>query len=81
MGPDRKGYGPHRLCHRVIAQHDIPRTEQKTALAMVADGSEYVAVLRVLPTFGCVLHELGVYTPKSDKGDPEFRAQFDEDDE
>lgn len=59
------GESEHRLCARVQHGNGGSGREQKalaTDLAVVTDGSGYAARLRVLPTFGCVLHEEA--TPK-----------------
>lgn len=57
---DEEGESDHRLCARI--EHGNGGSGQQTKklasdLAVVTDGSGYAARLRVLPTFGCVLHE------------------------
>ncbi len=57
---DDEGEPGHHYCARV--QHGNGGTSQQRKelaheLAVVTDGSGYAARLRVLPTFGCVLHE------------------------
>jgi hypothetical protein len=49
----------HGTCTRII--HGNPAAVERdwvlTAPAVVTDGSGYAARLKVLPSFGCVLHE------------------------
>ena len=50
----------HHPCARIIHGNGSPDERGpniKDEPAMVTDGSGYAARLRVLPTFGCVLHE------------------------
>jgi hypothetical protein len=47
----------HRECNRIPHGNGTVTRETLTAPAIVTDGSGYVAKLRVLPTFGCALHE------------------------
>jgi len=58
----------HRACARIIHGNGYkPERPPLTELAVVTDGSGYSARLRVLPTFGCVLHE------SKDEGDSPIR--------
>lgn len=55
-----EGESAHRLCARI--EHGNGGSGQQTKKlasdpAVVTDGSGYAARLRVLPTFGCTLHE------------------------
>ncbi len=57
---DEDGESAHRLCARI--EHGNGGSGQQTKKlasdpAVVTDGSGYAARLRVLPTFGCTLHE------------------------
>jgi len=57
---DEEGESAHRLCARIEHGNGGSGLETKklaTDLAVVTDGSGYAARLRVLPTFGCMLHE------------------------
>jgi hypothetical protein len=57
---DTYGETKHHNCVRIIHGNGGGSwTRQKTAVepAVVTDGSGYAASLRVLPTFGCSLHE------------------------
>lgn len=50
----------HATCTRIIhgnGDNDLMRQSIRE-LAIVTDGSGYAARLRVLPEFGCVLHEM-----------------------
>ncbi len=49
----------HHRCERVMHGNAGGRetAERLTEPAVVVDGSGYVAVLRVLPSFGCILWE------------------------
>lgn len=51
----------HHACARIIHGNDCASNWTSAARAaepaVVTDGSGYAARLRVLPTFGCVLHE------------------------
>ena len=51
----------HHACARIIHGNETGSGTTSKAkaieIAVVTDGSGYAARLRVLPTFGCVLHE------------------------
>lgn len=49
----------HHACARIIHGngHQIPFAIVNAEPAIVTDGSGFAARLRVLPTFGCALHE------------------------
>lgn len=49
----------HHACARIIHGNsgDDPMSKVAKELAVVTDGSGYAARLRVLSSFGCVLHE------------------------
>lgn len=61
QGDDDMRESEHRYCARIIhgnAASYGPEAEQALRdLAVVTDGSGYAARLRVLPEFGCALHE------------------------
>jgi hypothetical protein len=66
----KRDWDTHRVCARIIHGNSSEldengvEAEERSAneLAVVTDGSGYAAVLRVLPEFGCVLHETKVAT-------------------
>ncbi len=45
----------HRVCERI--PHSTRGDDHREMFAIVSDGSDYIARLRVLPDFGCVLWE------------------------
>ena len=68
LPPSGNGFGPgdtretdHHACARIIhgngsqSRGDFAKVNAEPAV--VTDGSGYAARLRVLPTFGCALHE------------------------
>jgi hypothetical protein len=63
MGDDEnKDETAHHACARIIhgngdAKYKLPFAQLNAEPALVTDGSGYSARLKVLPTFGCVLHE------------------------
>ena len=59
----------HHYCARVQHGNGGSAYQRETLAkdaAVVTDGSGYAARLRVLPTFGCVLHEPRTTSPRKD---------------
>ena len=61
----------HHACARIIHGNDGRRFPTiRDEPAIVTDGSVYAARLRVLPTFGCVLHEDAALSSSADRSKP-----------
>jgi hypothetical protein len=56
----------HHNCVRILHGNSGDHPGAIRDLACVTDGSGYAASLKVLPTFGCVLHEAGEHVPKDE---------------
>lgn len=66
----------HRRCVRIIHGNadGNPSTSVLEEPAVVTDGSGYAASLRVLPSFGCTLHELPKDPRANSIGGPETQG-------